>query len=123
MVWPTLGSRTAKEQNRTFHILGNNQKNDYEAGLVLAVLHQIGFVIHFIMPFLIFVLVIFHLIFLHTSGSNNPIGLNSSRDLISFHQYYTIKNLIGFILALSIFLAVIILVPNVLTDPENFCAG
>jgi len=72
------------------------------------------------MPFLIFVLVIFHLIFLHTSGSNNPIGLNSSRDLISFHRYYTIKNLIGFILALSIFLAVIILVPNVLTDPAVF---
>ena len=36
---------------------------------------------------------IFHFIFLHTDGSNNPIGLNSNSDRISFHQYVKIKDL------------------------------
>ena len=78
------------------------------------------FIIHFIIPFIILALVILHFIFLHEKGSNNPMGLNSNSDRISFHQYFRTKDLIGFILILSLFIVIITLSPSILIDPENF---
>jgi len=78
------------------------------------------FAIHFILPFIIIFIVILHLVFLHQTGSNNPLGINSDRDRIPFHFYYSSKDALGFIVALYIFIIVIIFTPNILTDPENF---
>jgi ubiquinol-cytochrome c reductase cytochrome b subunit len=33
---------------------------------------------------------------LHQHGSNNPLGISSNSDKISFHPYYTFKDLVGF---------------------------
>ncbi|KFO71516.1 Cytochrome b, partial [Cuculus canorus] len=41
-----------------------------------------------------------HLTFLHESGSNNPLGLPSNCDKISFHPYFSLKDLVGFIIIL-----------------------
>jgi ubiquinol-cytochrome c reductase cytochrome b subunit len=63
---------------------------------------------------------ILHLLFLHETGSNNPLGINRDKDKIPFHVYYTYKDLVGFIL-LIFFLAILCLYsPQLLTDPENF---
>ncbi|NWY25634.1 CYB protein, partial [Pheucticus melanocephalus] len=43
-----------------------------------------------------------HLTFLHETGSNNPLGIPSDCDKVPFHPYYTIKDILGFVLILSL---------------------
>nr|SPP23366.1 cytochrome b [Byasa alcinous] len=75
---------------------------------------------HFLLPFIILMLTMIHLLFLHQTGSNNPLGLNSNMDKIPFHPYFTFKDLIGFIL-LIFFISILILYnPYLLGDPDNF---
>lgn len=78
------------------------------------------FAIHFVLPFIIAAVAIIHIIFLHQTGSNNPLGINSDRDRIPFHSYYSIKDALGYSIALSIFLIITLFTPDILTDPENF---
>lgn len=78
------------------------------------------FAIHFILPFIIIAAVILHFIFLHQSGSNNPIGINSDSDRVPFHSYYSVKDALGYSLSLTAFITIIIFIPNLLADPENF---
>ncbi|NWI48516.1 CYB protein, partial [Picathartes gymnocephalus] len=46
-----------------------------------------------------------HLTFLHETGSNNPLGIPSDCDKIPFHPYYTVKDFLGFALALLVLAA------------------
>nr|YP_009123833.1 cytochrome b [Poecilia sphenops]ADT62407.1 cytochrome b [Poecilia latipinna]AIE42896.1 cytochrome b [Poecilia latipinna]BAQ35496.1 cytochrome b [Poecilia sphenops] len=78
------------------------------------------FAFHFLLPFIIAAATLVHLIFLHETGSNNPIGLNSDADKISFHPYFSYKDLLGFILLLTALIALALFSPNLLGDPENF---
>jgi len=57
---------------------------------------------------------------LHQTGSNNPLGLNRNIDKLPFHPYFTIKDLLGFVITLILFLTFILLEPYTLGDPENF---
>nr|AID57405.1 cytochrome b [Koreoleptoxis nodifila] len=76
--------------------------------------------IHFLLPFIIAAMSALHLLFLHETGSNNPLGLNSDGEKVPFHSYYSYKDLVGFI-ALFIMLSFLALFsPQLLTDPENF---
>jgi len=63
---------------------------------------------------------ILHLLILHEKGSRNPLGINSNSDRIPFHPYYTLKDIIGFITFLTIFIIFFLFTPNILNDPENF---
>ena len=36
------------------------------------------------------------LLFLHQTGSNNPLGLNKNADKIPFHPCFTVKDILGF---------------------------
>lgn len=78
------------------------------------------FSIHFLIPLIIILCVIIHLIFLHSSGSNNPLGLNRDFWKIPFHPYYSFKDLIGFIFIFLIISILIFYTPYTLCDPENF---
>nr|AFY16804.1 cytochrome b [Darthula hardwickii] len=78
------------------------------------------FSMHFMMPFIIMMMIILHLFFLHMKGSTNPIGMNSLVDKIPFHPYYTIKDILGFSITLSILTLVNLSEPHALMDPENF---
>jgi len=78
------------------------------------------FAIHFILPFIIVAMIFFHLVFLHQTGSSNPLGINSDRDRIPFHNYYSRKDATGFLIALTGFILIILFLPRLLTDPENF---
>nr|AGY31127.1 cytochrome b [Heterandria formosa]AGY31128.1 cytochrome b [Heterandria formosa]AGY31129.1 cytochrome b [Heterandria formosa]AGY31130.1 cytochrome b [Heterandria formosa]AGY31131.1 cytochrome b [Heterandria formosa] len=75
---------------------------------------------HFLLPFVVAAATLVHLIFLHETGSNNPIGLNSNTDKISFHPYFSYKDLLGFIFLLTSLIALALFSPNLLGDPENF---
>nr|ASY98662.1 cytochrome b [Polyspilota griffinii] len=78
------------------------------------------FTFHFVLPFIVAAAVMIHLLFLHQTGSNNPLGLNSNIDKIPFHPYFTFKDILGFII-LFMFLSILSLKePYILGDPDNF---
>nr|AAU87436.1 cytochrome b [Afrotyphlops mucruso] len=78
------------------------------------------FTFHFLLPFIIMALTALHIIFLHETGSNNPLGLNSNVDKIPFHPYFTMKDILGFTLVLTALMTMISFSPYMLGDPENF---
>nr|AFJ97126.1 cytochrome b [Galaxiella pusilla] len=78
------------------------------------------FTFHFLFPFVIAGATILHLLFLHETGSNNPAGLNSDADKISFHPYFSYKDLLGFVALLFALTALALFSPNLLGDSENF---
>nr|AFB19947.1 cytochrome b [Ianthocincla ocellata] len=78
------------------------------------------FALHFLLPFVIAGLTLVHLTFLHETGSNNPLGIPSDCDKIPFHPYYSIKDILGFVLMLTLLVSLALFAPNLLGDPENF---
>nr|SPH77426.1 cyt B [Metrobates hesperius] len=78
------------------------------------------FTLHFLMPFVLAGMTIIHLIFLHQTGSNNPTGMNSNYDKMPFHPYFSIKDIMGMIIAIYLFTMLNLLEPRMLGDPENF---
>ena len=78
------------------------------------------FVLHFLLPFSILLIVAIHLLILHETGSNNPLGLNSNCERIPFHLYFTLKDVIGLVIRTILLILVILFIPNYLSDPENF---
>nr|YP_010449412.1 cytochrome b [Agrotis tokionis]UTT74650.1 cytochrome b [Agrotis tokionis] len=75
---------------------------------------------HFLLPFIILMMTMIHLLFLHQTGSNNPLGLNSNLDKIPFHPFFTFKDLIGFIIMLFLLTILTLTNPYLLGDPDNF---
>nr|AAF29909.1 cytochrome b [Microtus longicaudus]AAF29910.1 cytochrome b [Microtus longicaudus]AAF29911.1 cytochrome b [Microtus longicaudus]AAF29912.1 cytochrome b [Microtus longicaudus]AAF29913.1 cytochrome b [Microtus longicaudus] len=78
------------------------------------------FAFHFILPFIITALVLVHLLFLHETGSNNPTGLNSDADKIPFHPYFTVKDFLGVLILLMVFMILTLFFPDILGDPDNY---
>jgi quinol-cytochrome oxidoreductase complex cytochrome b subunit len=79
------------------------------------------FGLHFFLPFILIVIVILHLFFLHKHGSNNPLGLKSINiDSIPFTPYFIIKDLVGIIVALILFLFLVFFMPNLTGHPTNY---
>jgi len=78
------------------------------------------FTFHFILPFIVLAITIIHLLFLHQTGSNNPIGLNSNIDKIPFHPYFTFKDVVGFIVIIIALIFLVLINPYLLGDPDNF---
>nr|YP_010946386.1 cytochrome b [Balta jinlinorum]WGO57104.1 cytochrome b [Balta jinlinorum] len=78
------------------------------------------FTFHFLLPFIITAVVMIHLMFLHQTGSNNPLGLNSNIDKIPFHPYFTSKDIVGFTIMMMILTTLTLMEPYMLGDPDNF---
>nr|YP_010736830.1 cytochrome b [Macropsis huangbana]WEP24704.1 cytochrome b [Macropsis huangbana] len=78
------------------------------------------FSLHFMLPFIIVLLTVIHLLFLHQTGSSNPIGLNSNIDKIPFHPYFSIKDIMGFMITLVLLISLNLSEPYMLSDPDNF---
>nr|YP_010507433.1 cytochrome b [Distenia punctulatoides]UXG19095.1 cytochrome b [Distenia punctulatoides] len=78
------------------------------------------FALHFLLPFIVSALVIIHLLFLHQTGSSNPLGLNSNIDKIPFHPYFSWKDIMGFLMMISALVILTLYSPYSLGDPDNF---
>nr|WAB69694.1 cytochrome b [Coelophthinia sp. 1 JPL-2022a] len=78
------------------------------------------FTIHFLLPFIVVAFTMIHLLFLHQTGSNNPLGLNSNMDKIPFHPYFTFKDIVGFFIMLTLLIMLTLMNPYLLGDPDNF---
>lgn len=78
------------------------------------------FSLHYILPFVIAALSLTHLVLLHSEGSNNPLGVSTLGNNISFYPYFYVKDLFG-VLILLIFLSFFVfLSPNTLGHPDNY---
>ena len=83
------------------------------------------FAFHFLLPFVLAALVFVHIVALHKVGSNNPDGIEikygakgnrwdpkAPADGIPFHPYYTVKDIVGVVAFLAIFLAIVFFWPS-----------
>lgn len=78
------------------------------------------YAIHYLFPIIIAVLSLIHIIFLHETGSNNPLGLKRGNEIIKFHPYFSIKDLVGVLIVWTVLGSVVLFTPSILIDPENF---
>jgi quinol-cytochrome oxidoreductase complex cytochrome b subunit len=80
------------------------------------------YALHYFLPFVIFAIVAMHLIALHTTHSNNPLGidLKGPQDTIPFHPYYTVKDFLGLSAFATIFAVLVFFAPDMLSEPDNF---
>jgi ubiquinol-cytochrome c reductase cytochrome b subunit len=78
------------------------------------------FSLHYLLPFAIAAAVIVHLAALHQDGSNNPLGINSSVDKISFYPYFWAKDVFGWVVLGIIMSYFIFFAPNSLGHPDNY---
>jgi quinol-cytochrome oxidoreductase complex cytochrome b subunit len=77
--------------------------------------------LHYLLPFLITALVVIHLLLLHQTGSNNPLGISFNSDGgIPIYPYYIVKDLYGVILFLIFFAVFLFFTPNLLGHPDNY---
>ena len=58
--------------------------------------------------------------FLHQTGSNNPLGLNRDIGRVPFHPYYTVKDLVGIVITMVLLGLIVLLYPDIFVEPENF---
>ncbi|MHB0817416.1 cytochrome b [Stutzerimonas stutzeri] len=80
------------------------------------------FALHVIaLPIVILGLVVLHILALHEVGSNNPLGVDIKKnkdeagvplDGIPFHPYYTVKDIVGVVVFLFVFCAVVFFFPE-----------
>ena len=78
------------------------------------------YTLHFLLPFVISAFRAVHLLFLHQTGSRNPLGVNGDLDKITFNPYFTLKDLFGMILLIGSLVMLRMWNPWLLGDPENF---
>lgn len=76
--------------------------------------------LHFLAPFILVVLVGVHILFLHDTGSRNPLGVERRVEAIPFHRYYTLKDLVGIVVAMGALFIVCLVSPDLFLDPVNF---
>lgn len=79
------------------------------------------FSLHFFLPFILFILVIIHFIYLHKDGSNNNLGINFIKyDFINMYPYYIIKDVFGVIIFIFFFSIFVFFYPNMLGHTDNY---
>ena len=80
------------------------------------------FSLHYLLPFVIVGVVVLHIVALHRFGSNNPLGIDvrGDQDTVSFHPYYTVKDMFGLSVFLTIMAAVVFFLPNSMGHPDNY---
>lgn len=86
------------------------------------------FSLHYLLPFIIAGLVIVHIWAFHTTGNNNPTGVEvrrgskeeAAKDTLPFWPYFVIKDLFALAIILAVFMAVVGFMPNYLGHPDNY---
>jgi ubiquinol-cytochrome c reductase cytochrome b/c1 subunit len=80
------------------------------------------FSLHFLLPFMIFGVVLLHVWALHVPGNNNPTGvpIKSGKDAVPFHPYMTVKDGFSLVLFLIFFAWFVFYLPNYLGHADNY---
>jgi len=81
------------------------------------------FALHYLIPFLIFGIVILHVWALHVPGNNNPVGIDikqGTQDTLPFSPYIVMKDSFALMVFLAIFAFFVFYMPNILGHPDNY---
>ena len=80
------------------------------------------FSLHYLMPFMIFGVVILHIWSLHVTGNNNPVGVSvkEKQDTVPFAPYYTVKDALSLVCFIILFAWFIFFNPNILGHTDNY---
>ncbi|MGF1553213.1 MAG: cytochrome bc complex cytochrome b subunit [Paracoccaceae bacterium] len=86
------------------------------------------FSLHYLMPFMILGLSLAKVWAFHTTGNNNPDGIDirktdretAAKDTVPFHPFYTIKDLYAVVVFVIVFVAIVFFMPNYLGHPDNY---
>lgn len=78
------------------------------------------FALHYLLPFLVTALVILHIFYLHLYGSSNPLGVSSNTNKVSFHYYYSVKDLYVYFVFFFVFIVFTLKYGYAFIDAENF---
>ena len=81
------------------------------------------YALHYLLPFLIFGLIILHIWALHVPGNNNPVGIDvkkNSNETMPFHPYMVMKDLTALLVFIIIFFWFVFFAPNALGHPDNY---
>ncbi|MEM0978453.1 MAG: cytochrome b N-terminal domain-containing protein [Pseudomonadota bacterium] len=86
------------------------------------------FSLHYLLPFVIAGLVIVHIWAFHTTGNNNPTGVEvrrtskaeAKKDTLPFWPYFVIKDLYALAVILTVFAAIVGFHPNFMGHPDNY---
>jgi ubiquinol-cytochrome c reductase cytochrome b/c1 subunit len=80
------------------------------------------FSLHYLLPFVIVGVVFLHVVALHITGSNNPLGIEPKgpQDTLPFHPYYTVKDSVAVCVYFIVFAALVFFFPNLLGHPDNY---
>jgi ubiquinol-cytochrome c reductase cytochrome b subunit len=81
------------------------------------------FSLHFLLPFMIFGVVILHVWALHVTGQNNPTGVEVkqvAKDTVPFTPYATVKDAFALICFFIVFSYFIFFMPNYLGHADNY---
>ncbi|NAZ35637.1 cytochrome b N-terminal domain-containing protein [Rubellimicrobium sp. CFH 75288] len=86
------------------------------------------FSLHYLLPFVLLGLTIVHIWAFHTTGNNNPTGVEvrrtsveeAKRDTLPFWPYFVIKDLYALAVILVVFFGIVAFMPNYLGHPDNY---
>jgi ubiquinol-cytochrome c reductase cytochrome b subunit len=86
------------------------------------------FSLHYLLPFVILGLSILHIWAFHTTGNNNPTGVevrrtskeDAEKDTLPFWPYFVIKDLFALAVVLLVFWIIVAFMPNFLGHPDNY---
>ncbi|WP_075217174.1 cytochrome b [Mongoliimonas terrestris] len=80
------------------------------------------FSLHYLLPFMIFGVVILHIWALHVTGQNNPLGIDtkSEKDTVPFTPYATMKDVFALVVFCMFFGWFLFFQPNYLGHPDNY---
>ena len=81
------------------------------------------FSLHYLLPFAIFGVVALHIWAFHTSGNNNPSGVevkDVKKDTLPFHPYFTVKDGFAIVVFFILFAAFVFFNPNALGHADNY---
>ncbi len=86
------------------------------------------FSLHYLLPFILAGLTIVHIWAFHSTGNNNPTGVEvrrgskeeAQKDTLPFWPYFVIKDLFALAVILVVFVAIVGFMPNYLGHPDNY---
>jgi len=80
------------------------------------------FSLHYLLPFILAIIIIIHLYFLHIAGSNNPLGLPTTLDItkLPFYSFFYIKDILGFLAFCLAYVYFVFFDPNILGHADNY---
>ena len=78
------------------------------------------FCLHYLLPFVLAVVVVLHIYLLHKTGSTNPMGIDYMPNNVRFYPYFFFKDLAAFLVYLFVLFFIVCYFPNTLGHPDNY---